>query len=63
MLEALDASNYETALAIAELPEQIRGYGHVKEKAVQRVRTQEQQLQARLMGGKAVVVKLFEPAA
>ena len=63
LLEALDASNYETALAIAELPEQIRGYGHVKEKAVQRVRTQEQQLQARLMGGKAVVVKLFEPAA
>ncbi len=63
LLESLDAGNYETALAIAELPEQIRGYGHVKEKAVQRMRTQEQQLQARLMGSKAVVVKLFEPAA
>ncbi len=63
LLESLDMGNYETALAIAELPEQIRGYGHVKEKAVERVRVQERQLQERLKAGQAVVVKLFEPAA
>nr|WP_288466441.1 indolepyruvate ferredoxin oxidoreductase family protein [uncultured Pseudomonas sp.] len=63
LLEALDAGNYDTALAIAELPEQIRGYGHVKEKAVERARAQERQLQERLKAGQAVVVRLFEPAA
>jgi len=63
LLDALDAGNYETALAIAELPEQIRGYGHVKEKAVEWARAQERQLQERMKAGQAVVVKLFEPAA
>lgn len=63
LLESLDAGNYDTALAIAELPEQIRGYGHVKEKAVERARAQERQLQERLKAGQAVVVRLFEPAA
>ncbi|AEF23078.1 indolepyruvate ferredoxin oxidoreductase family protein [Pseudomonas fulva] len=63
MLDALDVGNYETALAIAELPEQIRGYGHVKEKAAERARAQERQLQERMKAGQAVVVKLFEPAA
>ena len=27
-------SSYATAVAIAEIPEQIRGYGHVKQKAM-----------------------------
>ncbi|MBD9398242.1 indolepyruvate ferredoxin oxidoreductase family protein [Pseudomonas sp. PDM11] len=63
LLDALDAGNYETALAIAELPEQIRGYGHVKEKAVERARAQERQLRERMKAGQVVVVKLFEPAA
>ncbi|OLU32664.1 indolepyruvate ferredoxin oxidoreductase [Pseudomonas sp. PA15(2017)] len=63
LLESLDTGNYETALAIAELPEQIRGYGHVKEKAVEHARMQGRQLQERLKAGQAVVVKLFEPAA
>ncbi|OLU15111.1 indolepyruvate ferredoxin oxidoreductase [Pseudomonas sp. PA1(2017)] len=63
LLESLVTGHYETALAIAELPEQIRGYGHVKEKAVERARMHERQLQERLKAGQAVVVKLFEPAA
>ncbi len=63
LLDALDIGNYETALAIAELPEQIRGYGHVKEKAVERARAQERQLRERMKAGQVVVVKLFEPAA
>ena len=31
MLAKLDASNLATAVAVASLPEEIRGYGHVKE--------------------------------
>ena len=31
----LNADNLEQAIALASLPEKIRGYGHVKEKAMQ----------------------------
>ena len=31
MLAKLDASNLDAAIAVASLPEEIRGYGHVKE--------------------------------
>ncbi|AVR98964.1 indolepyruvate ferredoxin oxidoreductase family protein [Pseudoduganella armeniaca] len=34
LLAGLNAGNYEQAVAIAALPEKIRGFGHVKEKAV-----------------------------
>ncbi|XLZ68441.1 indolepyruvate ferredoxin oxidoreductase family protein [Massilia sp. SR12] len=34
LLAGLSAANYEQAVAIANLPEKIRGFGHVKEKAV-----------------------------
>jgi indolepyruvate ferredoxin oxidoreductase len=38
VLRSLDASNYATAVELAALPEQIRGFGHVKEKAVEEYR-------------------------
>lgn len=41
LLANLTAANHATAVAIAELPEQIRGYGHVKEAAMARVATQQ----------------------
>ncbi|SDJ75141.1 indolepyruvate ferredoxin oxidoreductase family protein [Pseudomonas indica] len=63
LLTHLNPRNYRTAVAIAELPEQIRGYGHVKERAVAKVREQERQLQARLQVNELKVVQLFEPAA
>jgi indolepyruvate ferredoxin oxidoreductase len=34
VLSSLDASTHATAVELAALPEQIRGFGHVKEKAV-----------------------------
>jgi indolepyruvate ferredoxin oxidoreductase len=34
LLAGLSAQNHEQAVAIANLPEKIRGFGHVKEKAV-----------------------------
>lgn len=63
LLQVLDDDNYRVAVAIAELPEQIRGYGHVKEQALARVRDQEQQLLARLHAGEIRAVQIFEPAA
>src|SRR5690606_3840469 len=63
LLRALKPDNYRTAVALAELPEQIRGYGHVKDKAVAKVREQARQLKARLTASEIKVVQLFEPAA
>jgi len=44
MLDALDAGSHATAVALASLPEQIRGFGHVKEKAVAEYRMRQQEL-------------------
>jgi indolepyruvate ferredoxin oxidoreductase len=38
LVAQLDASNHATAVELASLPEQIRGFGHVKEKAVESFR-------------------------
>ncbi len=63
LLKELNADNYRTAVALAELPEQIRGYGHVKEKSLLKVREQSQQLKARMLVSEIQAVRLFEPAA
>ena len=63
LLNELRADNYHTAVALAELPEQIRGYGHVKDKSVTKVREQAEQLKARLLAREIPAVRLFEPAA
>ena len=63
LLAELKPGNYRTAVALAELPEQIRGYGHVKEQAVAKVREQGRQLKARLLASEIQAVQLFEPAA
>ena len=39
VIGGLSAANHATALEIASLPEQIRGYGHVKERNLAAVRT------------------------
>jgi indolepyruvate ferredoxin oxidoreductase len=41
----LTTANHATAVAIAEIPEQIRGYGHVKEKAI----AEAEQVRAKLL--------------
>jgi len=63
LLKQLKPSNYASAVALAELPEQIRGYGHVKDRALVKVREQEQQLRTRLSASEIKVVRLFDPAA
>jgi len=63
LLAELNTGNYRTAVALAEIPEQIRGYGHVKEAALAKAREQATQLKARLTVSEIAAVQLFEPAA
>jgi indolepyruvate ferredoxin oxidoreductase len=44
LLPSLDAANHAVAVELAALPEQIRGFGHVKEKAVAEYRARRQEL-------------------
>jgi len=44
---ALSKGNHETAVALASLPERIRGFGHVKERNVEVVAAERQALLAR----------------
>jgi indolepyruvate ferredoxin oxidoreductase len=44
VLRSLDASNHAAAVELASLPEQIRGFGHVKEKAVAEYRARKEEL-------------------
>jgi len=44
MLAELSAKNHELAVTIAELPDEIRGYGHVKEAAIAKTSAREAEL-------------------
>ncbi|NIS88577.1 MAG: indolepyruvate ferredoxin oxidoreductase family protein [Woeseiaceae bacterium] len=44
LLKTLDDGNYELAVKIAAIPEQIRGYGHVKEEHIEKARICEKDL-------------------
>lgn len=44
LLESLSAENYEIAVDIASIPEQIRGYGHVKERHIKDAKAHEADL-------------------
>jgi indolepyruvate ferredoxin oxidoreductase len=44
VLRSLDVSTHATAVELAALPEQIRGFGHVKEKAVAEYRLRKEEL-------------------
>ena len=52
VLAALDAGNHAQAVQIARLPEQIRGFGHVKERHLAKVRPQWESLMAQWRGQK-----------
>ncbi len=47
VLTELDEQRFDTAVALARLPEQVRGYGPIKSAAAERSRAAEQQLWAR----------------
>ncbi|PWB57438.1 MAG: indolepyruvate ferredoxin oxidoreductase [Bradyrhizobiaceae bacterium] len=47
LLPRLARVNHDTAVALASLPDRIRGFGHVKDKAIDEARAEEQRLLAR----------------
>ncbi len=55
LLDGLDAGNIALAVEIASIPEQIRGYGHVKEAHLRRARAREAELLARWNNPRQVV--------
>jgi indolepyruvate ferredoxin oxidoreductase len=63
LLTHLNGRNYAAALALAQLPEQIRGYGHVKQRSLEQARQQAEQLLARLQVTEIAAVRVFDPAA
>ena len=46
IIDRLDAGNHATAVALASIPEQIRGYGHVKDAHLAEARRREAELLA-----------------
>ncbi|WP_338769476.1 indolepyruvate ferredoxin oxidoreductase family protein [Massilia sp. METH4] len=50
VLSRLTAENYDTAVALAALPDKIRGFGHVKEKAVEAYHAEQARLLAAFGG-------------
>jgi indolepyruvate ferredoxin oxidoreductase len=51
LLGALSKDNIDTAVAIASVPEDIRGYGHVKERHLKEARARQETLLAQWKGG------------
>ncbi len=47
LLAKLTADNHEAAVALAALPEEIRGYGHVKAANIEKAKAREAELLAR----------------
>ena len=69
LLEGLDEGNYATAVELASVPEQIRGYGHVKDQHLEKARALEERLWRRFEGRPDIgqgqrldTVEIFEPA-
>jgi indolepyruvate ferredoxin oxidoreductase len=57
LLERLDARLLDVAVQIAELPEHIRGFGHVKEKHLEKVRARRSELLQAVAGHAAPAAK------
>ncbi|WP_376784664.1 DUF6537 domain-containing protein [Achromobacter animicus] len=49
----MDDGNRDAALELANVPDAIRGYGHVKEKSVEQARGKQAALWERYRAGKA----------
>jgi len=50
ILPKLSRVNYDAAVQLAALPEQIRGFGHVKDKAISEAKTKRERLMAEFKG-------------
>jgi len=61
VLTGLKTSNHELAVELASLPEQIRGFGHIRERYVTHAREQQQELLARFNGQSPPSVQVMQP--
>lgn len=59
----LNAMNRHTALELARLPEKIRGYGHIKERAMKAAGLHAERVRHSLLTGEVAAPKLFEVVA
>jgi len=60
---SLTADNYAQALELSALPEQIRGYGHIKHKHIEQQHVRRQRLLAEFRGETRAPVKFIDAAA
>jgi indolepyruvate ferredoxin oxidoreductase len=58
LIAALNQNNHAAAIAIANLPEMIRGFGHVKMKAIEQAGQEEARLLTRFKAGMSPVAEL-----
>lgn len=63
MLNHLKPENFDTAVALAEVPMSIRGYGPVKEKNLHEARIMQAELLARLRGHEIRPISVIRPAS
>lgn len=59
----LTPQNYDIALELASMPSKIRGYGHVKEKAIEKQAARKKQLLLQLRGHVVDVLTIVDAAA
>jgi indolepyruvate ferredoxin oxidoreductase len=60
MLERLTPQNHATAVALASLPEKIRGYGHIKQRHLTAAKAEEAALREQFNAGPAPFLKAAE---
>jgi len=64
LLGRLAADNHAVAVELASIPEEIRGYGHVKAQHIEKARAKQADLLARFRGqGNAQVIRMPVKAA
>jgi indolepyruvate ferredoxin oxidoreductase len=63
LASGLSDKNYTLAVQLAEMPMQLRGFGHVKDRNRENLASQRKALLDAFRGGGADVVKIVERAA
>jgi len=63
IMHKLSEDQYEIALELAQLLQQLRGFGHVKETSREKAKLKERQLLNALQGEKVSIVKVIDQAA
>jgi indolepyruvate ferredoxin oxidoreductase len=60
LLSELTPANYDVAVKLARLPTKIRGYGHIKERNLEQVKAEQQELLAQFADSQPVLAQAAE---